>query len=391
MRKHRIGFISTMDGAPWGGSEELWSRTAACLRADGWEVGVNYEFWNEMSVPLRALAAAGCEVTLRKTNLRWQRLLGNTYRRRRFTWLDRFKPDFVLLNLDYQSNGLDWMQECRKRNIPYALLVHAVLEHLWPADAKNLALSEAYSRAAAVYFVSHGNAKFVRTQLANPLAEAKIVRNPVNVAFDAAPPWPQENGTFKLACVGRVHPPAKGQDILFDVLSQDKWKKRPLKVTLFGKGQSEETLQKLKAMYGLENVMLNGFVSDVEAIWAEHHALVLPSRYEGLPIVIVEAMLCGRPCIVTDVAGNAELIEDGVTGFVAPAPKASLLDETMERAWQNRRHWHSMGAAAAAHVRQVIPRDPVGVFAKELVGLLEPSASDRPTRSQTVVPVTVPA
>lgn len=31
----------------------------------------------------------------------------------------------------------------------------------------------------------------------------------------------------------------------------------------------------------------------------------------------MEAMLCGRPCIVTDVAGNTEVVEDGVTGFVA--------------------------------------------------------------------------
>ena len=55
-------------------------------------------------------------------------------------------------------------------------------------------------------------------------------------------------------------------------------------------------------------------------IWAEHHALVLPSRFEGMPLVVVEAMLCGRPCIVTDVGGNAELIRDGINGFLAKAP-----------------------------------------------------------------------
>ena len=70
---------------------------------------------------------------------------------------------------------------------------------------------------------------------------------------------------------------------------------------------------------GLEKVTYGGFTEDVESIWASHHALVLPSRSEGLPLVVVEAMLCGRPAIVTDVAGNAELIQDGVSGFVAAA------------------------------------------------------------------------
>jgi len=112
-------------------------------------------------------------------------------------------------------------------------------------------------------------------------------------------------------------------------------------------------------------------VDNIEAIWASHHALVLPSRYEGLPLAVVEAMLCGRFCIVTDVGGNTELVKDNVNGFVAMAPKAECLDEAMERAWQRRESWCEIGQAASVSVRKVIHRDPIDKFVSEVKLLLE--------------------
>jgi glycosyltransferase involved in cell wall biosynthesis len=191
----------------------------------------------------------------------------------------------------------------------------------------------------------------------------------VNVAYDAAPPWPGRNGTYRMACVARLEAKAKGQDILLEVLSQDKWRERPIEVNIYGTGPNRNCLIKLKEMYKLQNVTFKGFTPDVEEIWREHHALVLSSRYEGLPLVIVEAMLCGRPCIVTDVAGNAELLSDNVTGFVAEAPTITAMDEALERAWERRTEWKAMGEAAAEQVRQLIPRDAAEVFAAELIEL----------------------
>jgi glycosyltransferase involved in cell wall biosynthesis len=159
---------------------------------------------------------------------------------------------------------------------------------------------------------------------------------------------------------------AKGQDLLFAALAKPQWRDRPVRLSLFGTGQNERSLPIMARMFGLERVKFRGFVKDIEGVWADHHALVLPSRHEGMPLAVVEALLCGRVCVVTDVAGNTEFIDDGVTGFVAKAPTLPLVSDALERAWQRRTEWHAIGKAAAQAVRERVPSDPVGVFVREL-------------------------
>jgi glycosyltransferase involved in cell wall biosynthesis len=56
-------------------------------------------------------------------------------------------------------------------------------------------------------------------------------------------------------------------------------------------------------------------------------ALILPSFAEGLPVVLMEAMILGRPVLSTYIAGIPELVEDGKTGWLFPAgSKEDLLD-----------------------------------------------------------------
>ena len=70
---------------------------------------------------------------------------------------------------------------------------------------------------------------------------------------------------------------------------------------------------------------------------------------------MVEAMMCGRPAIVTDVGGNAEIVEDDVTGFLAASATEDGMDEALERAWQRRHEWHDMGRQAAICIREQVP------------------------------------
>ena len=366
----RIAFISTVDSCPWGGSEELWSRTALHLLHEKNAVAACVKWWPEPVPQIAALERAGCYINRRPPASRKQHLLSKFAPERAFRWIDEFKPNLVVISQGHQIAGLEWMQACARRKIPYVLVVQAAGECWWPGDDVLHPLRDGFLQAKSCYFVSRGNLDLVTRQFGVPLPAAKVVYNPFNVDFDAQVAWPQDKAIFKLACVGRLEPYAKGQDILFQVLREEKWRGRPLTVTLFGNGPNRNTIESLRQMWGLQNVSFGGFISDITALWAEHHALVLPSCVEGLPLAVVEAMLCARPCILTDVAGNTELVEDGVSGYIAAAPTCRMLDDAMERAWNHRHEWREMGVVAAQRVRHMVPRDPAGVFADELKTLI---------------------
>ena len=61
---------------------------------------------------------------------------------------------------------------------------------------------------------------------------------------------------------------------------------------------------------------------------------------------LVEAMLCGRPAVATDVGGVRRWIDDHRTGFLSEAPTSFSLGQALERAWQARDRWPAIGAAA---------------------------------------------
>jgi glycosyltransferase involved in cell wall biosynthesis len=279
-------------------------------------------------------------------------------------WLRKTAPDLVCVSNGSTSEEVEWMLACRVLGIPYVIVAHANGEQLWPIDEVASQLAVAYSGARACFFVSRCNLELLEEQIGERLPAARIVRNPVNVDYDAAPPWPMDGTLWRLACVARLEPAAKGQDILIRVLSQPKWRERPLRVTLYGAGVCERSIRNLCS--SLASIEVAGHVSDVKAIWAKNHALVLASRLEGLPLALVEAMLCSRTAIVTDVAGNTEVIKQGVTGFVAKAPTASLVDDAMEEAWSRREEWREMGLRARNEIRKLIPNDPVKDFCEEL-------------------------
>jgi len=69
----------------------------------------------------------------------------------------------------------------------------------------------------------------------------------------------------------------------------------------------------------MHNFLFLGRRSDIPEILASCDIAVLPSRAEGLPNAVLEYMAAGLPVIASRVGGNAELVQDGVTGILVPA------------------------------------------------------------------------
>jgi glycosyltransferase involved in cell wall biosynthesis len=357
----RILFLAANEWEPWGGSEELWSRAAKVLRQRGERVSISAKWFGSEVPGVAQLAAEGCSIRYRRylrgspyLYLAAQRVL------RPFRLDDLSGHDLVVISQGMNADGLRWMRACQRRKLRYVVIAQSAAESWWPYDQQAEQLGEAYDGAEASFFVSRANLELTRRQVARDLPRAEVVRNPFNVPYDALLPWPEPDaaGELRFACVGRLDPRGKGQDLILEVLSLPRWRERPVRVSFVGAGASERGMRRLAEMYGLRSVRFSGYVRDTAAVWRDHHALLLPSRYEGLPLAVVEAMLLGRPVVVTAVAGNPEVVRDGETGFLAASPTARHVDEAMQRAWDGRTRLRDMGVEAARWIRTLIPPDP---------------------------------
>ncbi len=354
----------------WGGSEELWWAGVAELLGRGHRVDVLRLVVDPLHARIVELASLGGRVSA--LSVRGERLClvisgfaPRSWRideRRRVALaaaveIGRRRPDVVVISQGQSYDGLLFAYVCRRMGVRYMLISQKASETYWPHDEARERMRRAHEGARVSLFVSEHNRRVTEDQL-GPLGNARVVRNPVLLGHDGPYPWP-ETDRPRMACVARLHVREKGQDLLLRVLAGARWQERRYELTFFGSGHDEIGLRALTARLGLaDRVHFAGCTDDVQAVWRSHSLLVLPSRTEGMPLALVEAMMCGRPAVVTDVGGNAEVIEDGATGFVAAGAELGALDQALERAWQRRDDWAEMGRRAASHIRLLVPGGP---------------------------------
>lgn len=376
-------FVMASEGHPWGGSELLWSSAAAALVLRGHEVRISAKCWGRPIPEIERLRLVGCKIHYRKDKslrhfVERQARKVLPVRDYRLTHLLKagHEVDLVVISQGSNDDGLVWMEAAQTAGLKYVAIAHSAVVYWWPNDDLAKRLAASYEKACAAYFVARANLELSRLQFCSPLQNCKIVRNPFNVNYDVKCPWPITlSDELSLASVGRLDVISKGQDVLLKVLSLPHWRSRGVSVSLIGKGPHERALRCMVDAMGLTKVRFLGHLENVEDIWRNHHALVLASRFEGIPLVLVEAMLCARPSIVTDVGGIRELVNDGVNGFLAKAPTVELLDEAMNRAWESRSRLREMGNVAAVDVRHFVGRDPGDEFARELMTIADGAAS----------------
>jgi len=372
----KFAFISTVNTAPWGGSEELWAQAAIRLSKEGHEVHASVHGWPYIHPRITEIQNEMVKVHFRNpvmpsmTGRIWRKLSGKQYRDinmlRDLEWLSLVRAELVCISGPCFW-GIYWMELCHEIGMPYTTLIQHHDESGWPGDEWIDHINPLFKSSRCNFFVSLGNKRVLEMQLAQELDNCKIVRNPCKVSRNVQITWPEESDSFNLACVARLEPVNKGQDILFQVLSLPQWRNRNLTLTLYGEGGNARSLKRLAEMLDVRNVVFSGLTEDIELMWRRHHGLILPSRNEGLPLAIVEAMFCARLCIVTDVADNAAFLENGVNGFIAEAPVVRCLERTIEEAWQSKDRWQAMGLNARQTILDQFPKNPVKDFCEELL------------------------
>lgn len=157
------------------------------------------------------------------------------------------------------------------------------------------------------------------------------IPNGVDVGFWGALAGPRMGGRQDAAptivAVGALRP-VKGHDLLIRALPAVAADHPEVSLRILGEGPSRDSLRRLAAELGVDDrLRLEGAQppEEVRAALAEARAFVLPSRSEGMPLALLEAMAARVPVVATRVGAVPELVEDGVTGLlVEPEDVAGL-------------------------------------------------------------------
>lgn len=139
-----------------------------------------------------------------------------------------------------------------------------------------------------------------------------------------------------IGCFGRLSF-EKGQDVLLRAMVEVVNGNHDVLVLFLGDGPEQEALQSLSRELGLaEKVLFHQHTSAMRDYYEAIDILVVPSRSEGLPNVLLEALCFGIPVIATDVGAVREVITDGKTGWIVPAGDTRALGSTIAAVISNK-------------------------------------------------------
>jgi glycosyltransferase involved in cell wall biosynthesis len=271
-------------------------------------------------------------------------------------WLRREQPDVLHAHLPHAA----WLARWSRLAAPVALVVDTLHSSSTGAMGRHFGYScsrwltdhvTAVSEATAA---SHLAAGMVRE------SELSVVWNGIDVdrwqpdaqaRLEAREEFGVEPGVkddFLWLAVGRLEA-VKNYPSLLRAMARTPERARLL---ILGAGPREGRLKELAEWLGLKHrVHFAGFEPNVLRWMRAADGFVLSSRYEGLPMVVLEAGACGVPVVATDVPGTREVVVDGETGWLAPAGDARELAKAMMKLMQMppdaRR---AMGERARRHV-----------------------------------------
>lgn len=245
----------------------------------------------------------------------------------------RFNPAYYLMLKDhYVAAGLE-------------KLAYAVADGAITSSAQGFLYLESHHWIRATHVVIPN---YVDTELFSPDPLATI--EPESVCF-----------------VGRLMP-QKNVEALVAALAP-----RDLTLTIVGSGYLDDRMREIAAGSPLE-LEFRGRVPNPElpALLNEHEMFVLPSHFEGMPKVLLEAMACGRPVVATDVQGSNEVVDHGADGLLArPSPES--IRESIDRLRDDEALRERLGAAAREKVETHYRLDSIVERERSLYeGLLTP-------------------
>lgn len=320
----RLFIYSAVDSSHPGGVQTLVASLESGFRARGHHVE---HFWSEASGPrpkdrrllrlyLRSLTGAGKRRTVHIPSFV-----------RIFWALLRARPQIV--HAHYLTFRIDYLLRLR-RWFGYKLVVTAHgSDLLRPWDQERQFLPRILAEADRVTTVSRDLAEAVRAVAGKKAAPVVVIRNGIDTDFFAPAPDANISELRTIVNVGRLEP-VKGQDVLLTAFAKVLGQHPHAKLVLIGDGDAKADLLRQTQELGIGGSVEFAGMLEREQIRDRLQAsslFVLPSRSEGTPVAMIEAMACGLNCIGTAVGGVPDLLAS--VGKVVPPEDSDALAEAI--------------------------------------------------------------
>lgn len=372
-----ILFIAMMNGAPWGGSEELWFAGALEAARQGHKVGCVVYDWADKKPRMKVLEDAGCTIYYIPNKGRQKKTFRDRVENKITKWkripeflnaLPVEEYDLVILNQGYFEITLPVWKNFYKRLNRFVLVYHNYKEKERIKKSKAKILREWISRASVNLFASARIGQVLEERLSMKIPNGKVLINPINFepprAYTPFPPL--QDGNFRMVVVAALDVTRKAQDKLVLALSGHRWLERNWTLHFYGAGRDEKKLKKLVKKKKLSNkIFFEGHVKDVRKALEEAHILLQITHIDAMPLAVVEALAVSRPVVVSKIGDMPEWSVFNNNGWVCQDASPEEIDRIMSLAWACRDDWHKMGRKSFDLFREKFPASPAKYFLEQ--------------------------
>jgi glycosyltransferase involved in cell wall biosynthesis len=250
-------------------------------------------------------------------------------------WLLRERPDIVHAHLPHAA----WFARASRLIAPIPALVDTIHTTATGTIVRRLGYRVSDRLSNTVTAVSHSVAQaYTAARMVAP-AHLQVIPNGIDLAQWQPDPSARESVRRELRldleflwlAAGRLEPVKDYPTLLRAFAQLD----GPVVLTIAGAGPGEPALRRLAHELGIEpRVRFLGFQSHLARFMQAADGFVLSSRWEGLPVAVLEASACALPSVATAVPGTTEVVRNGETGLLAAGGNPQALAEAIQRLMQ---------------------------------------------------------
>ena len=278
------------------------------------------------------------------------------------TWrgLRRLSPSLLHLHHVWPASDRYLVSLAEAAGVPHLVLTEHIVGQPHSAGQRLLKRRE-LKRADAVTAVCGSVVDSLVRDYGVPRERVRVVPNGADLPDEAAehPASRRVRATLGASamkplwvCAARLEE-QKGHDVLLEALAGVRRRGLDFVVAFAGDGSRRATLERRAAELSLaDHVRFLGMVEEIGPLLAAADAVLMPSRWEGLPLTLLEALARARPVVASAVGGIPEVVEDRVSGRLVPPGDVGALEEALE--WLHRRSdlATALGREGAARVRE---------------------------------------